>query len=111
MLAQSRVIGRGIVIMADSDEQEPEGAVGERFVFQFTSGGTAYELKVPVPLPLKSDLTELAVRLIHRHGLPCYLQDELATSLNQWARQRTIYNADIAADSTMTRVMDSDKVS
>ena len=95
--------------MADQDHQQPTG--GERFVFQFTSGGTAYELSVPVPLPIKSEAIELAIRLIHRHGLPCYLQDKLATSLNEWARQRTIANGDIAADSTMKRVMSSDKVS
>lgn len=85
--------------------------VGERrFHFQFSSGGTSYELSVPLRLPFRGEARELAVRLIRCHNLPCYLEEELAGQLWEFIREQTLAASDACAEEALDRAFKSEQV-
>ena len=57
------------------------------FTYQFSSNGTRYKLCVPVQEPLSGvRARELASRVVRAHNVPCYLEDELCSKLEEFSR-------------------------
>ena len=57
------------------------------FVYRFHSNGSANRLRVPLQLPYTRDVREQALRLIKLHRMPAHLEDELFTTLQQFAKE------------------------
>lgn len=68
------------------------------FVYKFRSRGNAQKLKVPLELPYVGNSRELAVRLVNAHKLPCYLEDDLYSQLQQFEKDETLKLLDAQAD-------------
>ena len=86
-------------------EPEGEAEAGEEaaetrsFVYKFSSNGTKYSLRVPVPVPLGRDKSrELASRLVQAHHLPCYLEDDLCSQLELFSREEALRSWDEEGD-------------
>ena len=72
---------------------------GEQFSYEFCSNGTRYSLTVPVPGVLGSSRArELASRLVRAHNLPCYLEEELTSQLEEFARDSASRRWDTEGD-------------
>lgn len=73
-----------------------------RFTYQFSSNGTRYHLRVPVAGQLGGERArELASRLVRAHNLPCYLEDELCSQLEVFARDSTLRQWDLEGDKAL----------
>lgn len=91
--------GRGLSPAASSsDSSSPR-----QFVYRYRSNGTECKLRVPLRrLPLsRTACSELAVRLVAAHRLPCYLEEELGAELERAARRAHTEAADSAAEEKM----------
>ena len=85
--------------------KETEAKKGEdrKFLYQFSSNGTSYRLRVPVRGPLDPvRARELASRLVRAHNLPCYLEDELHSQLQIFARDSALRQWDEEGDRALT---------
>jgi hypothetical protein len=90
------------------DLQKAKKAEVVEFSYQFCSNGTRYGLRVPVRGPLGAvRARELASRLVRAHNLPCYLEDELASQLEEFARDSTLRQWDCEGDKAVELVGDS----
>ena len=95
-----------------ADDADPGGErVGEhRFHYQFRSGGTSYDLAVPLRFPFRGDARELALRLIRCHNLPCYLEGDLTQHLKGFIREQSLATSDAWSEEAMDRTLKSEKV-
>ena len=64
----------GNVVKVDKD-------IIEHFVYQFRQNGKKHILRVPVPIPLKATVKELAYRIIQAHRIACYVEDGKVVTL------------------------------
>ena len=79
-----------------------------KFSYQFSSNGTRYHLRVPVRGPLNGvRARELASRLVRAHNLPCYLEDELCSQLEEFARDAVLRQCDKEGDELVKLAGDS----
>lgn len=73
-----------------------------KFIYQFSSNGMRYHLRVPVRGPLGGvRARELASRLVRAHNLPCYLEDELCSQLEVFARDSALRQWDAEGDKVL----------
>lgn len=80
----------------------------ERFSYEFCSNGTRYQLTVPVRGPLgASRARELASRVVRAHNLPCYLEEELCSQLEEFARDAALRRWDCEGDKAVKLAGDS----
>ena len=79
-----------------------------KFCYQFSSNGTRYHLRVPVRGSLNGvRARELASRLVRAHNLPCYLEDELCSQLEEFARDAVLRQSDEEGDKLVKLAGDS----
>ena len=79
-----------------------------KFSYQFSSNGTRYHLRVPVRGPLNAvRARELASRLVRAHNLPCYLEDELCSQLEEVTRDAALRQCDEEGDKLVKLAGDS----
>jgi hypothetical protein len=80
----------------------------EQFSYEFCSNGTRYCLTVPVRGLLGSSRArELASRLVRAHNLPCYLEEELCSQLEEFARDSALRRWDLEGDKAVKLAGDS----
>lgn len=96
--------------MAEDADLGHEPAGERRFHYRFRSGGTSYDLAVPLRFPYRGEARELALRLIHGHNLPCYLEEELTQQLRAFIREQSLAASDAFSEVTMDRSLKSEKV-
>ena len=96
--------------MADAAALGHEPAGERRFHYQFRSGGTSYDLSVPLRFPYRGEVRELALRLIRGHKLPCYLEEELTQQLKGFIREQSLATSDACSEVVMDRSLKSEKV-
>ena len=78
------------------------------FLYQFCSNGTKYQLRVPVKgLLSAARARELTSRLVRAHNLPCYLEDELCSQLEAFARDKALRECDYEGDELVKLAGDS----
>lgn len=89
-------------------KKAPTDKEDTRFTYQFSSNGTRYHLRVPVAGQLGEERArELASRLVRAHNLPCYLEDELCSQLEVFARDSTLRQWDLEGDKALELAGDS----
>lgn len=105
--------GSGWGYKSAMEEHERDGASGSppaasdspssrHFFYNYRSNGTKFQLKVPLRLPLScTECSELAVRLVTAHRLPCYLEEDLRGELERAARCAYTEATDRAAEEKM----------
>lgn len=79
-----------------------------KFTYQFSSNGTRYHLCLPVRGLLDGERArELASRVVSAHKLPCYLEDELGSQLEVFARESALRQWDLEGDKALELAGDS----
>ena len=97
------------VFMEVEREKKEEKAT---FSYQFSSNGTRYTLRVPVRGLLGgARARELASRVVSAHNLPCYLEDELCSQLEAFARDTAFREWDCEGDELVKLAGSSSEVS
>ena len=93
--------------MAANGELQKKGEAVQ-FSYEFCSNGTRYCLTVPVRGLLgPSRAHELASRLVRAHNLPCYLEEELCSQLEEFARDAALRRWDLEGDKAVKLAGDS----
>ena len=91
-----------------SADQEREREEADDFSYEFSSNGTRYRLCLPVRGPLgAAGARELASRVVQAHNLPCYLEDELRSQLEEFARDSTLRRWDSEGDRAVKQAGDA----
>ncbi len=83
--------------MDDEDAAETRSKTAD-FVYQFASNGNHYRLNVPLELPYGGDASELAVRLVAAHRIPCHLEEDLRGALRAYASAASLEMLDELAE-------------
>lgn len=82
------------------------------FTYQFSSNGARHTLRVPVRGLLGGvRARELASRVVTAHNLPCYLEDELCSQLEEFARDTALREWDCEGDELVKLAGSSSEVS
>ncbi|XP_056272537.1 protein C12orf4 homolog isoform X2 [Pseudoliparis swirei] len=76
----------------------------KEFVFEFRAGEHNCVLKVPLQFPAQENLCDLHGRLVLLHKIPCYIEDELKTSLSNFIESETILDRDSEAVLALQRL-------
>ncbi|XP_077995814.1 ferry endosomal RAB5 effector complex subunit 3-like [Glandiceps talaboti] len=83
-------------------------AIERDFEFTFKAKGSQSKLTVPVPIPLDVSVSDLVGRLIDAHNLPCYVENELQDSLEEFVAKETSKYYDDNASKLMTKLIDGE---
>ncbi|KAH3860533.1 hypothetical protein DPMN_023434 [Dreissena polymorpha] len=83
-------------------------SVTKEFVYVFTSKDQESTLRVPVPIPHKQSAEDLTGRLIYEHNLPCYVEKDLSSKLEEFVCQETNKLSDENAQEALDRVRSGD---
>ncbi|XP_008309373.1 ferry endosomal RAB5 effector complex subunit 3 [Cynoglossus semilaevis] len=84
----------------DADEKE--------FVFEFRAGKHNCVLKVPLKFPVHENVSDLHGRLMLLHKIPCYIENELKTSLSNFIESETILDYDREAELALQKLTTGD---
>ncbi|XP_062418742.1 protein C12orf4 homolog isoform X3 [Pungitius pungitius] len=76
----------------------------KEFVFEFRAGKHNCVLKVPLQFPAQENICDLHGRLILLHKIPCYIENELKTSLCNFVETETILDYDREAELALQRL-------
>ncbi|XP_040018979.2 FERRY endosomal RAB5 effector complex subunit 3 isoform X1 [Gasterosteus aculeatus] len=76
----------------------------KEFVFEFKAGKHNCVLKVPLQFPAQENISDLHGRLILLHKIPCYIENELKTSLFNFVESETILDYDRGAELALQRL-------
>ncbi|XP_068459449.1 ferry endosomal RAB5 effector complex subunit 3 [Clinocottus analis] len=76
----------------------------KEFVFEFRAGTHKCVLKVPLQFPAQENICDLHGRLMLLHKIPCYIEDELKTSLSNFIESETILDYDREAELALHRL-------
>ncbi|XP_062246342.1 protein C12orf4 homolog isoform X2 [Platichthys flesus] len=76
----------------------------KEFVFEFTAGTHNCVLKVPLSFPVQENISDLHGRLMLLHKIPCYIENELKTSLSSFIESETILDFDREAELALQRL-------
>ncbi|XP_068169300.1 ferry endosomal RAB5 effector complex subunit 3 [Antennarius striatus] len=82
--------------------------VEKEFVFEFKAGKQDCVLKVPLQFPVQENINDLHGRLMLLHKIPCYLENELKTSLFNFIEKETILDYDREAELALQRLTSGD---
>ncbi|XP_038562341.1 protein C12orf4 homolog [Micropterus salmoides] len=80
----------------------------KEFVFEFKAGKHNCVLKVPLQFPVQEDTSDLHGRLMLLHKIPCYIENELKTSLSTFIEKETILDYDREAELALHRLTTGD---
>ncbi|KAL6107148.1 uncharacterized protein ACO6RY_10840 [Pungitius sinensis] len=76
----------------------------KEFVFEFRAGKHNCVLKVPLQFPAQENICDLHGRLILLHKIPCYIENELKTSLCNFVETETILDYDREAEMALQKL-------
>uniref|UniRef100_A0AAQ4QG87 CL004 protein n=1 Tax=Gasterosteus aculeatus aculeatus TaxID=481459 RepID=A0AAQ4QG87_GASAC len=76
----------------------------KEFVFEFRAGKHSCVLKAPLQFPAQENICDLHGRLILLHTIPCYIENELKTSLSNFVESETILDYDSEAELALQRL-------
>ncbi|XP_045892568.1 protein C12orf4 homolog [Micropterus dolomieu] len=80
----------------------------KEFVLEFKAGKHNCVLKVPLQFPVQEDTSDLHGRLMLLHKIPCYIENELKTSLSTFIEKETILDYDREAELALHRLTTGD---
>uniref|UniRef100_A0A671UQM0 FERRY endosomal RAB5 effector complex subunit 3 n=1 Tax=Sparus aurata TaxID=8175 RepID=A0A671UQM0_SPAAU len=83
-------------------------AAEKEFVFEFKAGKHNCVLKVPLQFPVQENISDLHGRLMLLHKIPCYIENELKTSLSAFIERETILDYDREAELALQRLTAGD---
>ncbi|XP_053318604.1 protein C12orf4 homolog [Spea bombifrons] len=78
------------------------------FVYKFEAGSRSFVLTVPLQFPVQENLDHLHGRLMLLHDLPCFIEQDLKTSLHRFADEETIKDYDRDAEEALEVVRSSE---
>ncbi|XP_061175241.1 protein C12orf4 homolog [Saccostrea echinata] len=78
------------------------------FQYQFTSKNLTSTLTVPVTIPSPQSASDLVGRLINAHNLPCYVEEDLKTKLEEFVTDQTNKLYDENAEKALQRLKNGD---
>ncbi|XP_047453167.1 protein C12orf4 homolog [Mugil cephalus] len=76
----------------------------KEFVFEFRAGKHNCVLKVPLQFPVQENISDLHGRLMLLHKIPCYIENELKTSLSTFIEKESILDYDREANLALQRI-------
>ncbi|KAM9375959.1 ferry endosomal RAB5 effector complex subunit 3 [Pholidichthys leucotaenia] len=79
-------------------------AAEKEFVFEFRAGRHNCVLKVPLQFPVQENISDLHGRLMLLHKIPCYIENEIKTSLTNFVEKETILDYDREAELALQRL-------
>ncbi|KAF1387260.1 hypothetical protein PFLUV_G00103520 [Perca fluviatilis] len=82
--------------------------VEKEFVFEFRAGKHNCVLKVPLQFPVQENIRDLHGRLMLLHKIPCYIENELKTSLSDFMERETTVDYDREAELALQRLTTGD---
>uniref|UniRef100_A0A8C9YK59 FERRY endosomal RAB5 effector complex subunit 3 n=1 Tax=Sander lucioperca TaxID=283035 RepID=A0A8C9YK59_SANLU len=80
----------------------------KEFVFEFRAGKHNCVLKVPLQFPVQENIRDLHGRLMLLHKIPCYIENELKTSLSNFMERQTTVDYDREAELALQRLTTGD---
>ncbi|XP_034733959.1 protein C12orf4 homolog [Etheostoma cragini] len=80
----------------------------KEFVFEFRVGKNNCVLKVPLQFPVQENVSDLHGRLMLLHKIPCYIENELKTSLSNFMERETTVDYDREAELALQRLTTGD---
>ncbi|XP_056137881.1 protein C12orf4 homolog isoform X1 [Lampris incognitus] len=83
-------------------------AAEKEFVFEFRAGKHNCVLKVPLQFPVQENISDLHGRLVLLHKIPCFVENELKTSLYSFIERETIQDYDREAELALQRLTTGD---
>uniref|UniRef100_A0A8C5B9J1 FERRY endosomal RAB5 effector complex subunit 3 n=1 Tax=Gadus morhua TaxID=8049 RepID=A0A8C5B9J1_GADMO len=90
------------------NKAKASGAVERDLVFGFKAGQHQCELKVPLQFPVKDNVSDLHGRLMLLHKIPCFVEDELRSSLSSFVETNSIRDYDREAELALSRLSSGD---
>ncbi|XP_064807567.1 protein C12orf4 homolog [Oncorhynchus masou masou] len=76
----------------------------KEFVFQFRAGRNVCVLKVPLQFPVQENVSDLHGRLMLLHKIPCFVENELKSTLSTFIESETIQDYDREAELALQRL-------
>ncbi|XP_068578703.1 ferry endosomal RAB5 effector complex subunit 3 [Cebidichthys violaceus] len=86
------------------NKSKVNSAAEKEFVFEFRAGKHNCVLKVPLQFPAQENICDLHGRLMLLHKIPCYIENELKTSLSNFVESETILDYDREAELALQRL-------
>ncbi|KAK9517029.1 hypothetical protein VZT92_024925 [Zoarces viviparus] len=86
------------------NKMKVNSAAEKEFVFEFRAGKHNCVLKVPLQFPAQENICDLHGRLMLLHKIPCYIENELKTSLSNFVESETILDYDREAELALQRL-------
>uniref|UniRef100_A0A3Q3VPF0 Uncharacterized protein n=1 Tax=Mola mola TaxID=94237 RepID=A0A3Q3VPF0_MOLML len=80
----------------------------KEFVFEFKAATHKCVLKVPLQFPVEENINDLHGRLMLLHKIPCYIENELKTSLSNFIERETTLDYDREAELALQRLTTGD---
>ncbi|KAM6946486.1 ferry endosomal RAB5 effector complex subunit 3 [Aplochiton taeniatus] len=80
----------------------------KEFAFGFRSGRINCVLKVPLQFPVQGNVNDLHGRLMLLHTIPCFVENELKSSLSSFIERETIQDYDREAERALQRLTTGD---
>ncbi|XP_075998644.1 ferry endosomal RAB5 effector complex subunit 3 [Genypterus blacodes] len=90
------------------NKSKANDATEKTFVFEFRAGKHNCVLKVPLQFPVQENISDLHGRLMLLHKIPCYIEDDLKTSLSSFIGTETILDYDREAELNLQRLTTGD---
>ncbi|XP_029490547.1 protein C12orf4 homolog [Oncorhynchus nerka] len=76
----------------------------KEFVFKFRAGRNVCVLKVPLQFPVQENVSDLHGRLMLLHKIPCFVENELKSTLSTFIESETIQDYDREAELALQRL-------
>ncbi|XP_024279689.2 protein C12orf4 homolog isoform X1 [Oncorhynchus tshawytscha] len=76
----------------------------KEFVFRFRAGRNVCVLKVPLQFPVQENVSDLHGRLMLLHKIPCFVENELKSTLSTFIESETIQDYDRGAELALQRL-------
>uniref|UniRef100_A0A1A8GTS5 Chromosome 12 open reading frame 4 n=1 Tax=Nothobranchius korthausae TaxID=1143690 RepID=A0A1A8GTS5_9TELE len=87
---------------------KPNSCAEKEFVFEFRAGKYNCVLKVPLQFPVQVNVSDLHGRLMLLHKIPCYVENELKSTLSSFIEKETTLDYDKAAEVALQRLTTGD---
>uniref|UniRef100_A0A8C8JDH8 FERRY endosomal RAB5 effector complex subunit 3 n=1 Tax=Oncorhynchus tshawytscha TaxID=74940 RepID=A0A8C8JDH8_ONCTS len=102
------VASRGSLELDTEKMKKNKGKVNttteKEFVFRFRAGRNVCVLKVPLQFPVQENVSDLHGRLMLLHKIPCFVENELKSTLSTFIESETIQDYDRGAELALQRL-------
>ncbi|XP_063052188.1 protein C12orf4 homolog [Engraulis encrasicolus] len=78
------------------------------FVFEFKAGRQQCVLKIPLQFPMQDNINDLFGRFILLHRIPCFVENDLKTSLSNFIEKETNDNYDRISEQALQSLMNGE---